>query len=181
MAFFLVEVPKVCFFLGGGEGGSFMISFSSRSDWQNFIPTSNFCMEVSAHLWETVFQPKSSRMPFYQQKITGQRNKSRLGVVWHVWPQNPISFSNLCTPKYGLKNWIDYFLEWIYCLANGCEAVFLFEFLNERVERFFKLHLISRKNWGPEISPMWLEWACGRSWLGFSPICTWAWKGFSSS
>ena len=87
--FFWLKFRK--FFLGGGEGGSFMISFSSRSDWQSFIPTSNFCMEISAHLWKTVFQPKSSRMGFYQQKITGQKNKSRLGVVWHVWPHNPIS------------------------------------------------------------------------------------------
>lgn len=33
-------------------------------------------------------------------------------------------------------------------MANGCEAVFLFEFLNELVERFFKLHLINRKKLG---------------------------------
>ena len=105
--FFWLKFRK--FFLGGEKGE--VSWFLSPADL-----TGKVLFQHPTFAWKflhTSERPSSNQnlhgCLFYQQKITGQKIFSRLGVVWHVWPHNPIYAPQNIVWRTGLTNfWSEY-------------------------------------------------------------------------
>ena len=116
---FLVEVPKVCFFFGGGRRRGKFHDFFLQPIWPaKFYPNiqllhGSFCTPLIDRLPTKILTDAF----FTNKKSQGKNIISRLGVVWHVWHPKFNFFLQFMHPNIRFEE-LDWQFFWVNLLPG---------------------------------------------------------------